>query len=87
MIQEGKIITMEKAEHIGSYKLGLRFNDHTRQIVDFYPFLSSSCNPLITKYLNMDQFLKFEIEEGDLEWNDYDLCFPIADLYENKITS
>jgi hypothetical protein len=21
---------------------------------------------------------------GDLEWNDYDLCFPIADLYENK---
>nr|VFJ62358.1 MAG: Protein of unknown function (DUF2442) [Candidatus Kentron sp. FW] len=85
MVLKEKIVTIEKAEHIGNYKLGLLFNDRTRQVVDFYPFLSSSLNPLITKYLDMDQFLRFEVEEGDLEWNDYDLCFPIADLYENRI--
>ena len=21
----------------------------------------------------------------ELKWNDYDLCFPVADLYENRI--
>jgi len=61
------------------------FNDKKRQVVDFYPFLSSSLNPLINKYLDMKEFLKLEVNEGDLEWNDYDLCFPIADLYENRI--
>ncbi len=54
-------------------------------MIDFYPFLSASLNPLIRKYLDPEEFSRFEINEGDLEWNDYDLCFPIADLYENKI--
>ena len=40
---------------------------------------------MIKKYLNPDEFKKFTIEYGDLTWNDYDLCFPIADLYEGKI--
>ncbi len=76
---------MEKVNHISDFKLELEFNDKTRQVVYFYPFLSSSLNPLIRKYLAPEEFLKFEINEGDLEWNDYDLCFPIADLYENQI--
>ena len=28
---------------------------------------------------------KVEHIDGDSEWNDYDLCFPVVDLYENKI--
>jgi hypothetical protein len=51
----------------------------------FFPFLSSSRNPLIRKYLNIEEFRKYALDEGDLEWNDYDLCFPITDLYENRI--
>jgi len=85
MILENQIVAIEKAKHLGEYKLELVFNDKTRRIIDFYPFLSASLNPLIRKYLNQKEFSKFDIEEGDLEWNDYDLCFPIADLYENKI--
>jgi hypothetical protein len=63
----------------------LIFNDNTNQVVDFYPFLSNSLNPLIRKYLDFDDFKKFHVDNGDLEWNDYDLCFPIADLHENNI--
>nr|VFK58095.1 MAG: Protein of unknown function (DUF2442) [Candidatus Kentron sp. UNK]VFK68245.1 MAG: Protein of unknown function (DUF2442) [Candidatus Kentron sp. UNK] len=85
MIHAEQIIAIEEAKYIGDYKLALLFNDHTERVVDFYPFLSSSLNPLISEYLNMGKFLEFEIDGGDLEWNDYDLCFPVADLYENRI--
>ncbi len=86
MITNEQVITVEKVKQLDNYKLELLFNDQSRQVVDFLPFLSSSLNPLITKYLDAKEFSKFEINEGDLEWNDYDLCFPIADLYENRIT-
>jgi hypothetical protein len=85
MISDTQIIKIENVTHLGDYKLELIFNDKTKRIVDFYPFLSSSLNPLIRKYLDIKEFLNFAIDEGDLEWNDYDLCFPIADLYENEI--
>jgi len=85
MILDEQVILVEKVNHIGDFKLELVFNDKTRHVIDFYPFLSRSLNPLIRKYLSPEEFSKFEIDEGDLEWNDYDLCFPIADLYENRI--
>lgn len=79
------MITIKEATHIDDYKLQLVFNDQSSQLVDFQAFLSRSLNPLIRKYLAPEEFAKFEIDEGDLEWNDYDLCFPIADLYENRL--
>ena len=42
MILDEQIISVEKVNHIGDFKLELEFNDKTRQVVDFYPFLSSS---------------------------------------------
>jgi len=87
MISKDQIIRIEKAKHLGEHKLNLSFNDGTEQIIDFGPFLSSSLNPLIRKYLNRKEFMKYKLDEGDLEWNDYDLCFPVADLYENNIKS
>jgi len=85
LILDEQVILVEEVKYIGDYKLELVFNDKTKHIIDFYPFLSSSLNPLIRKYLDRKEFIKFKINEGDLEWNDYDLCFPIADLYENRI--
>jgi len=85
MITEGQIVTIKKVEYSGGYKLSLLFNDNTKQTVDFYPFLANSLNPLIRKYLDLNEFKKFKLEAGDLQWNDYGLCFPIADLYENNI--
>ena len=85
MISDEQVISVEKVIQLSDFKLELKFNDKTRQVIDFYPFLSRSLNPLIRKYLSPEEFSKFQIDEGDLEWNDYDLCFPIADLYENRI--
>ncbi len=85
MITDNQVINIEAAKQLDDYKLQLVFNDQSSQVVDFQPFLSKSLNPLIRKYLAPEEFAKFEIDEGDLEWNDYDLCFPIADLYENNI--
>jgi hypothetical protein len=85
MIKNEQLIRIEKVEHVGNYRLKLVFNDDTIQLIDFFNFLSSSLNPLIRKYLNIQEFIRFSINNGDLEWNDYDLCFPIVDLYENNI--
>ncbi len=85
MISDGQIIRIEKVKYLGDHKLKLSFNDGAEQLIDFAPFLSSSLNPLIRKYIDPEEFKKYEIDDGDLEWNDYDLCFPVADLYENNI--
>ena len=85
MITKDQIIKIEKASYLGAYKLKLAFDDGVEQTIDFAPFLSNSLNPMIRKYLDVAEFYKYEIDDGDLEWNDYDLCFPVADLYENNI--
>ncbi|NKC15828.1 MAG: DUF2442 domain-containing protein [Gammaproteobacteria bacterium] len=85
MIDESKVINVEKVKYLNGHKLKLSFNDGVEQIIDFGPFLSNSLNPLINKYLDLKEFKKYELNSGDLVWNDYDLCFPVADLYENNI--
>ena len=40
---------------------------------------------MIREYLDAENFRKFTVEYGDLFWNDYDLCFSVADLYEGTI--
>jgi len=67
------------------YKIKLIFSDGTEQIVDFGPFLEKSQHPSIRKYLELNRFKSFKVVDGNLNWNDYDLIFPIADLYEGRI--
>ncbi|MDM8006803.1 MAG: DUF2442 domain-containing protein [Phycisphaerae bacterium] len=84
-IPENAIIFVERAEHEGDLRLRLTFNDGTMRIVDFGPFLRGSRNPLIQAYLDPIAFSRFTVKEGDLIWGDYDLCFPVADLYEGRV--
>ncbi len=85
MVSENTIIDIVRAEHISDYKLKLYFSDGVEQVIDFGHFLQGSKNPLIRAYLQPHRFSNFRVEDGDLIWEDYGLCFPIADLYENKI--
>lgn len=78
-------INITAAEQVGDYALRLSFDDGTVQAVDFKPFLSLSRHPAIRAYLEPERFAGFRIEYGELVWGDYDLCFPIADLYRNTI--
>lgn len=78
-------INITSVAQVGEYALRLCFDDGTEQTVDFKPFLSLSHHPDIRAYLDPARFAAYRIEFGELVWGDYDLCFPIADLYQNRL--
>jgi len=78
-------ITIDSVFYIRNYILELKFSDGKVTEVNFQPFLERSKNPMTNKYLDKNEFKKFYIEYGDLTWNDYEMCFPIWDLYQGKI--
>lgn len=80
-----KPINITTAEQVGDYTLRLSFDDGAVQTVDFKPFLSHSRHPDIRAYLEPSRFAAYRIEYGELVWGDYDLCFPVADLYHNHL--
>lgn len=80
-----KTIKIKNAEHVVAHKLALFFSDGKQQVVDFGPFLQNSLHPEIRKYLRPKKFKQFAIENGELMWGDFDLVFPVMDLYENKL--
>ncbi len=79
------LIEIKSAEYIGDYAIRIIFNDGINRLVDFKAFLETSYHPSIRKYLDENKFKEFEIIDGNLNWNDYDLIFPIYDLYQGKI--
>jgi hypothetical protein len=79
------VISIANAEYIGDYKIRFSFSDGSEKEIDFETFLSNSRNPMTRKYLDTSHFRDFHLEHGDIVWNDYELCFPIWDLYEGKI--
>jgi hypothetical protein len=80
-----KSINILAAEQVSEYRLRLSFDDGTAQVVDFFPFLSHSRHPDIRVFLDPSRFSEFRLEYGELVWGDYDLCFPIMDLYRNRV--
>lgn len=91
-------ITVEYTENISSPELNIQdakytgdciirnyFNANENKIVDFKPFLMQAVHSTIKKYTDDNLFTSYKIENGNLIWNDYDLIFPINDLYENSL--
>lgn len=80
-----EVINIIAAERAGEYRIRLQFDDGTEQVVDFKPFLARSLHPHIRAYLDPDRFASFRVEYGELIWGDYELCFPLIDLYRNRL--
>jgi hypothetical protein len=80
-----EVIEIISAVFIGDYAIRILFTDGESKLVDFKKFLESSSHPSIKKYLDETKFKEFKIVEGNLNWNDYDLIFPIQDLYRGVI--
>lgn len=78
-------INIVTAEQVGDFRIRLRFDDDTEQTVDFKPFLAHSLHPDIRVWIDPVRFAAFRLEYGELVWGDYDLCFPMIDLYRNQI--
>ena len=79
------VISILSAEYTGEYKIKLTFSDGMEREIDFGAFLNNAKNPMARKYLDKKLFRNYKIEYGDIIWNDYEMCFPIWDLYEGKI--
>ena len=80
-----KVVNVESALYIGNYKISITFDDGVETIVDFGEFLNNSLHTGIRKFLNEKLFKSFDIINGNLNWNDYDMIFPIHDLYSGVI--
>ncbi len=78
-------ISVKTAKHLKSHILEIEFSDGHRQIVDFAPFIFSAGHPDYDKYKSESGFLSYEILDGNLNWDDYTMIFPVEDLYTNNI--
>jgi hypothetical protein len=82
---ETQVLSIDRIEHAGGYRLRIHFADRSVRDVDFGEFLRRSTHPEVRKYLEMNNFLAFHLVDGDLMWGDFDLIFPIASLYQGSI--
>ncbi len=78
-------LKIDSAKYLSDYAIRIRFSDGNEKLVDFKPFLSKSLHPSIKKYLDENKFSNFSLTDGNLNWNDYDLIFPLSDLYNGQI--
>jgi len=78
-------ISITQANYIGDFAIRLHFSDGHQKLVDFKTFLEQAKHPAIKKYLDEKLFRTYQIKDGNLDWNDFDLCFPLKDLYQNRL--
>ena len=78
-------INIVDAQQTGAYCLRLLFDDKSAKDVNFEPFLVHSHHPGIRAFLEPERFASFKVQYGELVWGDYELCFPIMDLYHNTL--
>jgi len=80
-----KVQYVTNAEHLEDYRLKISFSDGKVMEIDFLPFLSSSDHQDVKHYLDLSHFKSFELFQGNIVWGDYDMLFPIQDLYKGII--
>ena len=78
-------LSVKEVKHKIGHILEIEFNDGHIENVDFAPFIFSSNHPDYEKYKSVTEFLKYEIIDGNLNWDDYTMIFPVEDLYRNGI--
>jgi hypothetical protein len=84
-LKAGVAVGIMNVKPLGAYRLALTFSDGHVSTVDFGPFLRNSLNPETRQYLDAKRFREVALRHGNLVWGDYEMCFPIDDLYEGDI--
>jgi len=88
MANEMEKIRIVDAKATGNLSVDLLFNDNTRRIVNVGEFIMAHPHPQYNKYLDEAEFSRFTIDDGNIVWGeDWDLIFPIEQLYSGKIAS
>jgi hypothetical protein len=84
-VRKTKYLEVTEAKYLSGYKIHLTFNDGVVRVMDFGPFLKKAQNPMTAKYRVLKKFKSFHIQDGDLMWGDFEMIFPIMDLYRGEI--
>jgi len=84
-LTRGVAVDIVDAKHMGQYRLKLTFSDGHVSTIDFGPFFRSSLNSETRRFLDEIRFINFSLTYGNLIWGDYEMCFPVEDLYEGRI--
>jgi hypothetical protein len=80
-----KSISVSKAKYLDKFKIQILFSDLTTRIVDFGDFLEKTNLPDLKKYRKTQNFKKFKIKSGNLIWGDFEMIFPLEDLYRGEL--
>ncbi|MCS6260651.1 DUF2442 domain-containing protein [Shewanella baltica] len=78
-------LSVVDAKHLTGHILEITFNNGHKEVVDFASFIFSVGHPDYEAYKNVETFLRFKIEDGNLNWDDYTMIFPVEDLYSNRV--
>jgi hypothetical protein len=84
-LKAGVAVEIVSVKTMGGYRLSLTFSDGHVSTVDFGPFLRTSQNPETRAFLDGKRFRSHLLHHGNLVWGDYEMCFPIEDLYDGCI--
>lgn len=79
------LLKVDSAVYFGDYRIKIKFSDEAERVVDFLPFLQKAIHPEIKKYLDAELFRGFQVIDGNINWNDYELIFPISSLRAGEI--
>jgi hypothetical protein len=77
------VLSIVRAEYVEPYKLRVAFSDGEENVVDFEPILRRF-QPL-GKFLRVELFKQFRLYNGNVQWNNYEMIFPVEDLYQNTL--
>jgi len=80
-----KELTVKSAKHITNHRLEVTFSDGARREVDFKPFLQRFRHPDLERYKKVTEFKKYKVIDGNINWHDYNMIFPVEDLYKGEI--
>lgn len=84
--KNSKEISIANAVYRDDYRLKLAFSDGSLRTVDLSGFLENARNPLFKKYRLKRNFKRFRVLNGNLVWNDYEMIFPVWNLYRGQIS-
>jgi len=84
-LKQGIALEIVHAEYEDSYRIAMEFSDGHRIVVDFESFLSGDLNTETRQFLDIERFKTFRLDWGNLVWGDYEMCFPIEDLYTGEL--
>lgn len=84
-VKPSAILSVERAKYLYGFKIKLGFSNEKSKTVDCKHFLLEQAHPSLKKYLKISEFKKFKVMNGNLNWNNYEMIFPIEHLYKRKV--